>query len=72
VVGSHKQSRRLSAGHRHQNMVEFDRRVWVRSLANYRVMGWVSVSYGGVQGLDIAARVRACSTIEPGGIGGSN
>jgi hypothetical protein len=30
----------------------------------------VGVSYGGVQGLEVVARVRVCSTIKPGGIGG--
>jgi hypothetical protein len=51
-------------------VAEFDRRGWVRSLANYRIMGWVGVSYGGVRGLEIAARVRICSTIKPRGIRG--
>jgi hypothetical protein len=48
----------------------FDRRGWVRSLAMYGVMGWVGVSYGGVHGLEVAARVRVCSTIKLGGIRG--
>jgi hypothetical protein len=30
----------------------------------------VGVSYGGVRGLEVAARVRVCLTIKPGGIGG--
>jgi hypothetical protein len=50
-------------------VVVFDRRGWVRSLVNYRVMGWVGVSYGGVRCLKVAARVRVCSTIKPRGIG---
>jgi hypothetical protein len=45
--------------------VEFDRLGWVRGLENYQVIEWVSVSYGGVWGLEIAARVRVRSTIKP-------
>jgi hypothetical protein len=42
------------------------------NLANYRVMGWVDVSYGSVWGLEVAAKVRVRSTIKLEGIGGSN
>jgi hypothetical protein len=41
--------------------VEFDRRGWVKSLANYGAMVW---------GLEIAARVRVHSIVEPGDIWG--
>jgi hypothetical protein len=70
MVGFHNQICRLPAGRRHLNVAEFDRSGWVRSLANYRIMGWVGVSYSGVHGLEVAARVRVCLTIKFGGIGG--
>jgi hypothetical protein len=69
-VGFHNQICRLPAGRRHLNVAEFDRSGWVRSLTNYRIMGWVGVSYSGVHGLEVAARVRVRLTIKFGGIGG--
>jgi hypothetical protein len=35
---------------------------------NYRVLGWVGVSYGGVRGLVVVIRVCVCPAIIPGGI----
>jgi hypothetical protein len=51
-------------------VVCFGRRDWVRNLTNYRVAGWVGVSYNSVWGLIVSIRIRVHSTVIPGGIGG--
>jgi hypothetical protein len=51
-------------------MMRVGRRGWIRSLASYRVMGGVGVSYDGIWGLVIAASVHVYSAIAPRGVRG--
>jgi hypothetical protein len=51
-------------------VVEFDRRAWVSSLANYRVMGWDRCKLYWCTGHEAAARVRVCPTVKPEGLRG--
>jgi hypothetical protein len=48
----------------------FGRRDWVKTLMNYRVVGWGRYKLRSVWGLIIAIRIRVRSTVIPGGIGG--
>jgi hypothetical protein len=48
----------------------FDRRGWVRRLVNYQVIGWGRCKLRWCMCLEVASRVRVCSTIKPGDIGG--
>jgi hypothetical protein len=69
-VGFHNRSCRTQAGLVCCAALHRGKRSSGRITSNYRVVGWVDVSYGGVRGLVVIIRVCICLAIVPRGIWG--